>query len=63
LGLVLARSFWLAQVSLLEWRPQHEITHRRLAPLEEVLATLPEPLPIWRRIFREASLAAQNTKP
>ena len=40
LGLVLVRSLWRADVLVLPWNPQHEITHRLLVPSDGVLALL-----------------------
>jgi ADP-ribose pyrophosphatase YjhB (NUDIX family) len=62
-GLVLVRSFWVAKVALHPWRPEFEITHRRLVPATEALAelidqpTFPAGLrPQYRRFFAEAGL-------
>ncbi|MDG6103139.1 NUDIX domain-containing protein [Dactylosporangium aurantiacum] len=32
LGLVLVRSFWCAEVLVGDWRPAHEVGHRRIVP-------------------------------
>ncbi len=60
-GLILVRSLWRADALLEEWRPQFEITHRRLVPVDLALGELlgqprfPYGLrPLYRRIFAEA---------
>ena len=60
-GLVLVRSLWRAVVSLLQWEPHHEISHRLLVPSDTALAQLlaqvsfPRGLrPIYQRWFHEA---------
>lgn len=60
-GLVLIRSLWRADVSILDWEPHHEIGYRLLVPsdtaLERVLgqAGFPPGLhPFYRRWFHEA---------
>lgn len=56
-GLVLVRSVWIARVVLNEWKPQHEIKHRRVVSPEESLELVSFPagqLPIYRRWFNEA---------
>ncbi len=56
-GLVLVRSFWHAKVELLEWNPQFEIRHRRLAIPQDATPHLPDAYePIWRRALQEAGL-------
>jgi 8-oxo-dGTP pyrophosphatase MutT (NUDIX family) len=60
LGLVLVRSFWLAQVVLAEWAPQFEIIDRKLVPAPELISHLtiePGFLPIYRRALAQAGLA------
>jgi 8-oxo-dGTP pyrophosphatase MutT (NUDIX family) len=60
-GLVLVRSFWRAQVTLAEWKPQFEIAHRRVVQPEEVLLLLPQVyLPISRSAFAAAGLLPQG---
>ena len=62
-GLVLVRSFWLAEVSLHPWHPVHEIVHRRLVPARQILEHLTIEagyLPIYRRALQEAGLEAQH---
>lgn len=56
-GLILVRSHWRATVSLLEWDPQHETTHRTLVAPDEALerVLLYGPRPIYQRLFHEAS--------
>ena len=57
-GLVLVRSIWLAQVRLLEWKPEFEIRYRRLVPVAEALqqVTAPTFARIWLRAFSQAGL-------
>lgn len=58
-GLVLVRSIWHAEVTLLPWRPAHEIPFRRTVPLEDLAAQLwmePGVEPIYARALREAGL-------
>ena len=57
-GLVLVRSLWRADVSVGEWQPHHEISHRLLVPPDTALARMMR-LPgglrsIHRRWFHEA---------
>lgn len=61
-GLVLVRSLWRAVVSLCEWEPHHEISHRLLVPSNTALdqVDIPHGLqPIYERWFHEA-LATQD---
>jgi ADP-ribose pyrophosphatase YjhB (NUDIX family) len=60
-GLVLVRSLWWAVVSIHQWEPQYEISHRLLVPSDTALAQIlaqdrfPHGLqPIYRRWFHEA---------
>jgi ADP-ribose pyrophosphatase YjhB (NUDIX family) len=56
-GLVLVRSFWVAQITLDPWDPQFEIAHRRVVAPADVLSYLPTVyLPIFRRALAEAGL-------
>jgi ADP-ribose pyrophosphatase YjhB (NUDIX family) len=58
-GLVLVRSFWLAEVSLGDWLPKFEILERKLVPARELISHLtiePGFLPIYRRAMVEAGL-------
>ena len=58
-GLVLVRSIWRADVSVLEWAPEHEISHRRLVPasgLADHLEMEPGFEPVYARAAREAGL-------
>ena len=58
-GLVLVRSIWRADVTLLPWRPEHEIPFRRTVPASELaryLWTEPGAEPIYARAAREAGL-------
>ena len=58
-GLVLVRSIWRAEVTLLPWRPEHEIPFRRTVPASELasyLWTEPGAEPIYARAAREAGL-------
>jgi ADP-ribose pyrophosphatase YjhB (NUDIX family) len=59
-GLVLVRSIWRAEVTLLPWRPVHEIPFRRTVPAAELAGQLwmePGAEPIFARAAREAGLA------
>jgi ADP-ribose pyrophosphatase YjhB (NUDIX family) len=56
-GLVLVRSFWLAEVLLEPWEPKFEILHRKVVPQGELFANLTIEhgyLPILRRALDEA---------
>jgi 8-oxo-dGTP pyrophosphatase MutT (NUDIX family) len=56
-GLVLVRAHWRAEVELNPWQPTFEMTHRRLVPLGEALASIWIPdgyAPMYRRIVAEA---------
>ena len=62
-GLVLVRSIWRADVTLLPWRPEHEIPFRRTVPALELaryLWTEPGTEPIYARAAREAGLTLTN---
>ncbi len=62
-GLVLVRSIWRADVTLLPWRPEHEIPFRRTVPALELaryLWTEPGTEPIYARAAREAGLTLPN---
>jgi ADP-ribose pyrophosphatase YjhB (NUDIX family) len=57
-GLVLVRAHWRAEVRLRPWRPAHEMTHRRLVPADQALASMwieDGFAPMYRRIFAEAA--------
>jgi ADP-ribose pyrophosphatase YjhB (NUDIX family) len=59
-GLVLVRSIWRAEVTLLPWRPEHEIPFRRVVPARELARHLwmeDGAEPIYSRAAREATLA------
>jgi ADP-ribose pyrophosphatase YjhB (NUDIX family) len=59
-GLVLVRSIWRAQVSLLPWQPEHEIPFRRVVPARDLARHLwmeDGAGPIYSRAAREAGLA------
>ena len=58
-GLVLVRSIWRAEVTLLPWRPEHEIPFRRVVPARDLarhLWTEDGSAPIYSRAAREAEL-------
>ena len=58
-GLVLVRAFWLVDVVLGPWMPEHEVAHRKVVPISHVadhLVTEPAFLPLYRRAFEEAGL-------
>ena len=62
-GLVLVRSIWRADVTLLPWRPEHEIPFHRTVPASELaryLWTEPGAEPIYARAAREAGLTLPN---
>jgi ADP-ribose pyrophosphatase YjhB (NUDIX family) len=62
-GLVLVRSIWRADVTLLPWRPEHEIPFRRTVPASELaryLWTEPGAEPIYVRAAHEAGLTLPN---
>jgi hypothetical protein len=57
---VLVRSIWRAEVTLLPWRPAHEIPFRRVVPAGDLARQLwmePGAEPIYARAAREAGLA------
>jgi ADP-ribose pyrophosphatase YjhB (NUDIX family) len=59
-GLVLVRSVWRAEVTLLPWQPEHEIPFRRVVPLYSLAWHLwmeNGAEPIYSRAAREAGLA------
>ena len=59
-GLVLVRSIWRAEVSLLPWQPAHEIPFRRVVPARDLAQHLwmeDGAAPIYSRAAREAALA------
>jgi ADP-ribose pyrophosphatase YjhB (NUDIX family) len=59
-GLVLVRSIWRAEVTLLPWQPEHEIRFRRVVPAHELARHLwmeEGAAPIYSRAAREAELA------
>ena len=56
-GLVLVRALWRAVVSVGEWEPHHEMSHRLLVPPSKALAYINAPQdrsPITQRWFHEA---------
>jgi ADP-ribose pyrophosphatase YjhB (NUDIX family) len=64
-GLVLVRSIWLAQVTLLPWKPEFEISHRKLVLADKAISEIAPPddqLPFWRRVFAEAKLMTFQTR-
>ena len=59
-GLVLVRSIWRAQVTLLPWRPEFEIRLRRVVPAGELAGHLwmeEGAAPVYSRAAAEAGLA------
>jgi len=59
-GLVLVRSIWRADVSLLPWQPEFEIPFRRVVPARDLALNLwmeDGSGPIYSRAAREAALA------
>ncbi|HEY6297923.1 MAG TPA: NUDIX domain-containing protein [Streptosporangiaceae bacterium] len=62
-GLVLVRSIWRADVTLLPWRPEYEIRFRRVVPAHELAGHLwmeAGAAPIYSRAAREAALALRR---
>ncbi len=56
-GLIRVRSFWKANVKLLDWIPQQEIEERKLVSTRNVLSLLPAIYePIMARILVEAGV-------
>ena len=58
-GLILVRSFWLADVVLNSWAPMFEVSRRKLVPAGEFFAHLTIEggyLPIYRRALNEAGI-------
>lgn len=56
-GIVLVRSLWQAQVTLLPWRPCHEMTHRRVVERGAALDYLTQPAgvaPLYAEWLRRA---------
>lgn len=56
-GLVLVRSLWLADVTIHNWKPEHEVKYRKLVARDAVLDSLGIPdgiAPIYLRWFEEA---------
>ena len=63
-GLVLVRSIWLAEVTVLPWQPVHEIQFRRTVPRAELARHLwmePGTAPVYARAAREAGLVLPVT--
>ncbi len=59
-GRVLVRSIWRAEVTLLPWRPEHEIPFRRVVPARDLARHLwmeDGAGPVYSRAAREAALA------
>jgi ADP-ribose pyrophosphatase YjhB (NUDIX family) len=59
-GLVLVRSIWRAEVTLLPWQPEHEIPFRRVVPVRDLARQLwmeDGAAPIYARAAAEAALA------
>jgi 8-oxo-dGTP pyrophosphatase MutT (NUDIX family) len=53
-GLVLVRSYWLAQVEIGPWEPQFEIVHRRIVPAVQATTYVRDPDPAATRISMRA---------
>lgn len=58
-GLVLVRSFWLAQVQIQPWQPQFEIRERRMITRAEIWDYLP---PSFVSVYRHVLQVAQLLK-
>jgi 8-oxo-dGTP pyrophosphatase MutT (NUDIX family) len=61
-GLVLVRSYWLAEVTVGPWEPQFEIPHRRLVPVGEATARVRDPDVAATRISMRALAEAGLTQ-
>jgi ADP-ribose pyrophosphatase YjhB (NUDIX family) len=64
-GLILVRSIWRAEVTLLAWRPEFEISFRRVVPAPELAAHLwmeEGAAPIYSRAARAAELALPRVR-
>jgi 8-oxo-dGTP pyrophosphatase MutT (NUDIX family) len=63
-GLVLVRSYWLAEVAIGPWKPQFEIEHRKVVPAVEATTHVRDPEAVATRIsmraLAEAGLAGQH---
>lgn len=57
-GLVLVRSYWLAQVAIGPWEPRFEVVHRRIVPAAEASAYVRDPDPVATRISMRAIVEA-----
>jgi hypothetical protein len=58
-GLVLVRSAWIAHVTIHDWKPEYEITHRSLVAKNAAIESLNFPVglaPIYARWFRESEI-------
>jgi ADP-ribose pyrophosphatase YjhB (NUDIX family) len=59
-GLVLVRSQWRAEVELGDWKPEFEVSHRRVVPVSEWRDNISMDdarwMPIFERFFAEAEL-------
>jgi hypothetical protein len=58
-SVVLVRSIWRAEVTLLPWQPEHEIPFRRVVPARDLARLLwmeDGAAPIYSRAAREAAL-------
>jgi ADP-ribose pyrophosphatase YjhB (NUDIX family) len=53
-GLVLVRSYWLAEVEIGPWEPQFEIAHRRVVSAAEATRLVRDPDPAATRISMRA---------
>jgi 8-oxo-dGTP pyrophosphatase MutT (NUDIX family) len=53
-GLVLVRSYWLANVAIGAWRPQFEIVHRRIVPAAQATTYVRDPDAAATRISMRA---------
>jgi ADP-ribose pyrophosphatase YjhB (NUDIX family) len=58
-GLVLVRSYWVARVTIQEWRPEYEVLYRSLVAKNAVMESLDFPAglePIYARWILEAGI-------
>ncbi len=62
-GVVLVRSFWLAQVSVDAWDPQFEIARRRMVSVNDVWSHMDQTyMPVYRHAFALAQLASAHSE-
>ncbi|MDG4798308.1 NUDIX hydrolase [Micromonospora sp. WMMD1082] len=57
-GLVLVRSYWLANVAIGSWEPQFEVAHRKVVPAAEATRYVRDPDAVATRISTRALIEA-----